>query len=444
MKLYSQKLELIAINTICNSSDEEVQTYVLSSLDASYFHDEACAAAFKRVQTVAQKKAILLSYTELTEDPALSEDCRDVLREAPNQRCKTMDKATRLVNQLSEYRKTRILYNMAKNISDCLQKDTVDIGEMLDGCTEALSKARLSNDLVQLVHSFGDGGDLSLVERALATNHETLLKTGFHEVDNRNGGLPSEGVAILAATTSGGKSTFLMNLLLNMFKLNKISVANVSLEMNEEKLTRRNSSLLTGIPYWKYHKQALTPEDVRQTKIAWGKLHKFGEKHGVKYSMICPKHSVNITQLLTLVKPYKFKVLGIDYISLLDGVDEENQWRVLSSIARQCKIFSEETRCLVILLAQLDSNDDRVRYSKGIVEHADVVWTWNYAKPEQRELKVIPIRQLKMRDAELYPFDLKESFETMLIDNPDGAGEQHDEPDLSKEPEVDYGETGQQ
>ena len=65
-------------------------------------------------------------------------------------------------------------------------------------------------------------------------------------------------------------------------------------------------------------------------------------------------------------------MLGIDYVSLLDGVDEKDQWKALSAIVRQCKLFSAENHCLVIALDQLDSDDDRIRYSKGMLEHAYV------------------------------------------------------------------------
>jgi hypothetical protein len=128
-----------------------------------------------------------------------------------------------------------------------------------------------------------------------------------------------------------------------------------------------------------------------------------------------------MTQLLMMMKPYGYKVIGIDYISLLEGVDEKDQWRALSAITRQAKIFSAENKCLVILLAQLDADDDRIRYAKGILEHADCAWTWNYYKAEVRETKTLPIRQLKARDQELFPFELREMFETMTIDNMEGS-----------------------
>jgi hypothetical protein len=209
---------------------------------------------------------------------------------------------------------------------------------------------------------------------------------------------------------------------------------------------------MTRIPYWKYVKKALTKEERIASRKAWRRFHNYGVKYDCKHSLICPTHSVGITSLLTTLRPYGYRVIGIDYISLLEGVDEKDQWRILSSITREAKIFSAENKCLVILLAQLDADDERIRYSKGILEHVDAAWTWNYYKPEVKETKTLPIKQVKARDAMLYPFELREDFETMSVLNmdedaapsssdPSQAG-QTDKLDLNAEPEMTY-EAGQ-
>ena len=133
--------------------------------------------------------------------------------------------------------------------------------------------------------------------------------------------------------------------------------------------------------------------------------------------MYCPVHAVTDVQLFTLLRPYGYKVVGLDYVSLLDGVDEDNQARVLSAIVRHAKIFSAENKCLVIILVQLDSVDNRIRYSRGMLEHADVALAWNYSKPEVRETKIIPVQVLKARDQELGTFELEELFEIMTVKN---------------------------
>lgn len=452
MKLFSPTLEQVALQSICGK-DDEVSTFLLGMLDETFFHYEPCKAAFRRVYSVAKKRSVILGYTELLEDPALNEEFRDLLKEAEFKPCKMLSKAKRLVNKMDEYRKARYMYEMAKNVIDQLKQSEVDVDKLMNSAADALTAARSKEDVGQLVHTLGkDGNALELADVALSAEDEVLLKTGITEIDEKNGGVPAEGVMILAATTSGGKSTVLMNLLMNMYRINKVSVANVSLEMNERKLARRMMSRMTKIPYWKFVKKALSPEEKSTAKKAWRKFHRYGEKYECQHAIVCPTHSVNMTKLLTIMKPYGYKVIGIDYISLLEGVDEKDQWKALSAIAREAKIFSGENKCLIILLAQLDADDDRIRYSKGILEHADAAWTWNYFKPEVRETKTIPVRQLKARDQELFPFDLREEFGIMGVFNPSDAPEvsgdsqaTSDAPklDMNAEPEMDYTTAGQ-
>lgn len=443
MKLFSQNLELLAIASISTknsstrgedllvSNSSKVSSFIFANVNDLHFHYEPCKAAHSRLVSIARHKSRILTYDDLIEDPALEEEFRDVLAEHRRRPVRSLEQARTLVEGLDKYRKARSLYFMAKNVIDTLKGSKIDIDTLLDKVTADLTKTR-----VQLhedpLHTIGhEATALDLVDEALSVEDENLLKTGFKEFDTRNGGLPSEGVLILSATTSGGKSAVRMNLLRNIFFLNKVSVATVSLEMNARKETRRLLSSLTGIEYWKFVRKSLSAEEREQAKLEWRKMHRFGKKHKCRYSLFCPTRGVSIQQLLTLMKPYGFQVLAIDYISLLEGVSTKDQWRVLGDVARECKIFSSETGCLVVLLAQLDANDDHIRYSGALAENADNVWAWNYSKREQRDLKIIPIKQFKARDQDLFDFELKEEFETMNVSNPDHEDSSNDKDNSS-------------
>lgn len=398
-----------------------VSSFLLSSVDASFFHTEPARQAYQRLVTVAEKRSRILDYQDLVEDPSLDEDVRDVLREQRKKSVKNQQDAEELIEQLDRYRKLRVAYDSARTTIDKLKEPKVDPDELLDFMAGKLGEARSRENLQDKIHSVGkDANALDLVDKALSPESVNLLKTGFEDFDTKNGGLPQDGVFLLSATTSGGKSVMRMNLCKNMYEMNNIDVLTVSLEMSEVKETRRLLANLTGIEFWKFVKNALTQEERDQARAAWKKFHKHGKKNDCRYSVFCPTRGLNIQQLLTLIKPYKYKVVAIDYVSLLDGVDAQDQWKALSSIVRQCKIFASENNCLVIILAQLDGDDDRIRYAKGMLEHADACWIWNYSKPEQRELRELPIKQLKARDQELFPFFLKEEYHIMRVSNMSG------------------------
>lgn len=417
MKLYSRKAELKAIRSICTSK-EVVAAQLLSSFDESWFQYETTKAAYKRIVSLARKRGEVVRFDELVTDPSLNEDHRDELQTSAKSFCKSRNSAERLIEILDEYRIARNLYSLAKDIYTEMKEPSVDVRKLMDTATLKLTAARAGDPLAQQVRVFGrDCNALDLVDEALDRTVDVTYKTGFADLDDRQSGVPSDGLMLLAATTSGGKSTVLQNLLTRMYKLNKISVCNTSLEMSDRKQMRRLMSQLTKIPLKKFIQQSLSKDERRAARKAIKRLNAFGDKNNCRYVMLNPTQAVTIDQLLMLLKPFGFQVIGIDYASLLDTNGEKDQWKSLGEIARRCKIFSEANRCLIILLCQLDSDDDHIRYSKAMLEHADVALTWNYSKPEQRDTKVIPVNVKKFRDGELFSFELYEQFEIMSVGN---------------------------
>lgn len=423
MRLYSQNAEFTAIRALSNTKSPLVSGYLFSTLDTSWFHTEPCKAAFARLRSVAKQRGEILSFSELCEDPLLDEDLRDALRESEAKRCRDIDDAKRVQEILARYRKTRIAYEAAKSVIDQLQDSSVDPDKVLNQLADGLLAARAKGDRVStLVRNIGhEANSKGVMRKILTSEAPPLYKTGFVEYDERTGGLPTEGVMLLAATTSGGKSTVLMNLLVNIFQINMVDVMNVSLEMQEHKLVTRHGAMLTGIEMSKFKNRTATEEEIAAAEAAWLRLHRFGRKHGIKYGYMCPTENLNMTQLLLTLKPLGYKVIGIDYVGLLEGMSEDDQWRKLSEAVREAKIYSSANNCLVIILAQLDDASDKLRYSKGMLEHVDTAWFWNYAKPEIRELRRLPIGIKKERDGELYNFELGEEFHIMRVVNPEEA-----------------------
>jgi replicative DNA helicase len=432
MKIYSQTAELRAIKTItAKSSKKAIEGYIskdsldagsflLASLDGSYFHYEPCKLAFERVLFLVKKRSLIITFQDLIEDLSLNEEYRDILREFTKKGVTDMRDAKSLLTTLEKYRRARILYFSAKDILDKLKSPEVDIDKLLDSTSNRITEARTHTTETDPIHIIGkDGNAEDLLDKALSKESDLLLKTGFLEFDERNGGFPSDGVILLAGTTSGGKSALRMNLLANMYKINKIDVVTVSFEMTAEKETRRFLSKIASVPLWKFNKLALTDEDEEKCRVAFKKFHKYGTKHGCRYGTLSPTRGMNIEQTLMLLKPYGFKVIAIDYVSLLEGVDDDNQARILKAIARTCKMFSAENKCLIVLLAQLDTEDNRIRYSKGMLEDMDGAWVWNYTNPEDKDRKRLPIKQRKARDQELFDFELEENFGMMQVLNPE-------------------------
>ena len=418
MKLYAKNAEAKVLRSLLSSGiKESTRASLFAKLTSHDFHIEPIQAAFERAQKVAKDRMEFMSWSELCDDPSLEVDFREFLTELPKTRSKTAEDLERSIGTLSKYRKIRIVYNACKEGVQAMSDDKVDTDAVIEKVGLALGKAKRNLHDTATIYNFGKRSNISkLVSKVLNEPAERMLQTGFGDYDAVNGGLPSSGVMILAATTSGGKSVVSTNLLMNMSELNDISCIKVTLEMTAEQELKRILSKLSKVPFWKIKHGKCTEREkaavIKAAKAFDSKLKKKGS-----FSFISPESGLTIDQLLATVQPFGHKVICVDYISLLEGVDDENQWRVLSAIARVCKIWSQTNDCLVILLAQLDDTSEKLRYSKGMKEHADIVWQWNYADEEVRALKKLPVKTSKARDGELVDFELDDNFEIMSVSN---------------------------
>ena len=98
---------------------------------------------------------------------------------------------------------------------------------------------------------------------------------------------------------------------------------------------------------------------------------------------------------------------------MLSDIPTDAQAAALSDAVRKAKVHATATGKLYIILVQLDSDSGKVRYSRGMVEHADVLLTWSYVEEEVRAMHELPIVVAKARDGELFAFAHPEDFATM-------------------------------
>jgi replicative DNA helicase len=429
MQIHSQTAELRALLTVTTKKiPEDQRTLWLGKLNKDLFHTPVMRKAFERISKLAKKRFKIISWKSLLEDPSLDEDIRDLLAETREKPCAKKSQMRETLETLEEFRKIRIMRDVALKIVETLEQPAVEAEALLLDITQQITRANAAKQQDAFFLHFGADSNSQEIIDAICRN-ETLprIKTGYTEYDKTNGGFPDSGVVILAGTTSGGKSTIAMNICRHMYLENNMSTFRITLEMQEIQETQRLMSHMTGIPLKRFKHAKLTMEDKRKILKANEKLRAHGKKHGINYTTHSPKGGLSMAEALQLAKPFGYKVIVIDYVGLLTEEAGADQWRSLMDAARMAKNYTQETGALVILLAQLDDESEKLRYSKGMKEHADVLWQWNYSKAEQRELKVIPVVVSKDRDGELMAFELEEDFATMTARNPgeksmDGGG----------------------
>lgn len=417
--------ELQLLRTVTNPKIEKRKRLtMLGQIQKNMFHHEFTETAFSRVLNMVQTRNHLMDWQELVRDPSLDRDARDLFEDTDVKPCRNPKAYAKLVEDIDQYRRRREVFDLVNEMADRMSEgESFDADELLEEATSRIGKIRENAIEEETMWNFGlnDNSD-EIIERALFHPTEKMWKTGFKEYDDRNGGLPTTGVMIMAATTSGGKSVVSSNLEKNLALCNEdLRATKITLEMSEEQEANRILSMISGVDFSKIKRQQLSDREQKKIKKDMQEWRDKLKANNSQFSYLAGKKSRTIDQLLSMLVAYAFNIIIIDYISLLEGVDDDNQWRMLSSVARSCKVFASEHNCLIILLAQLDTESSKIRYSQGIKEHADVVWKWNYANEEVRATHVIPIEIDKVRDGELFTMPVAEDFSRMRVDNPEDA-----------------------
>jgi hypothetical protein len=124
-----------------------------------------------------------------------------------------------------------------------------------------------------------------------------------------------------------------------------------------------------------------------------------------------------MTDILFILKPYKYTVIGIDYIGLTKGNDGKEQWKTMGNDTRACKRFAVANNNIVIGAAQLNE-DVKLKYSKTMEEHANLAWYWSYNRDEKaEESKIVEVSMPKTRSQLSFKMYLKANFNKMKFNN---------------------------
>ena len=208
------------------------------------------------------------------------------------------------------------------------------------------------------------------------------LSTGLSGVDAKISGLNKSDLLLLAARPGMGKTSFALNVALNVAKSTQKTVAVFSLEMSRDQLATR---LLAS--------EAL----VDNTRLINGNLRETDWVKIAEAASALTRTDIRIDDnpLLTVAdmnaKCRRLENLGlvvIDYLQLMTsaggkGYSGENRQQAVSDISRMLKIMAKELNVPVICLSQLsranEKRDDKrpmlsdLRESGAIEQDADIV-----------------------------------------------------------------------
>ena len=272
----------------------------------------------------------------------------------------------------------------AGEITALVQEGIGEAGEILEAAEQkiyAVRRGQSAQDMVPLRMVLPEVLD-RLSEMSESESRLPGLSTGLSAVDRKITGLNKSDLILLAARPGMGKTSFALNVALNVAKSEKKTVAIFNLEMSREQLATRLLSSEACVESGRLRTGSLRETDWEKIAAAASVLNKVDIRIDDNPMLSVADMNAKCRRIDGLA------LVVIDYLQLMTSASGnnrggENRQQVVSDMSRMLKIMAKELNVPVICLSQLsranEKRDDKrpmlsdLRESGAIEQDADIV-----------------------------------------------------------------------
>ena len=325
----------------------------------------------------------------------------------------TAANVVRYANIVRDKAMLRGLAQAATDISETVYSQVGTPAEMLESAEKkiyALRKGERGDSLEHIgtiLHKVFD----RLEELSKSDSLIPGLSTGLRDLDMKINGLNKSDLLLIAARPAMGKTSFALNIGLNVAKKYNKTVAFFSLEMSREQLVLRLMSGESFVDSQKMQTGKLSEEE-------WEKLCMASAALSQNDIRVDDNPSITVAEMnAKLRRVDDLGLVIIDYLQLMTGSgygkSSENRVQVVGEISRSLKIMAKELNVPVICLSQLsravESRTDKrpimsdLRESGAIEQDADAIlflYRDDYYNPDTEEKNVAECIVSKNRHGE--------------------------------------------
>lgn len=247
--------------------------------------------------------------------------------------------------------------------------------------TQVFTGEQQVNDVMKLIHSrMKDPG--KIIGYDLGPNFKNLTRAIL--------GLQTKTLTTIAANQSVGKTQIAENFAMDIAVVQKIPTLWFTLEMDKDRMSFRNLSILTGIPLTPLSTGNITMKDATEILDPWAMKLKDSPFY------ISEKgHDIN--EALAIARRYVMskgvKVIFVDYIQLqhVGGLFGKKKYEELGIMSKLWKQFAKEMDVAVVIISQLSKealSADVAKAEHGagsyeIAQDSDIYITLKEKDPEE-------------------------------------------------------------
>lgn len=360
----------------------QVQKQILSKLQpAAYVFT---GNVWKRVVYFVQEGILNPDLSVILQDNNISNVERGMAESSYHEiPVETIEEADLLVRRIHEQYYRDELVAAMSTIGSKLTSDS--------GFDSSSAREELAKKLEQLSATMDEGGQVgvglgydsnSVYELLTETQSAQIIPTGIAGFDRVAQGIAKGELHINACPSSGGKTTLMNQLCLNMglgmqdreYVRKPLSVFYISLEMSQREMWGRMIANLSGLPVSKFRQaENMEPEEKELVANTLKTMSEYLAEHGHMFRFENAEYG-SIDAITRVLATHPFDVVIVDYINLM--ADGENLWSSMGSIARSLKLLAQKRNFACITAAQLDEDSLKIRYSRMVKEHCDTIWLW--------------------------------------------------------------------
>lgn len=372
-KIENRELERNVLKLIC--AGQPISRRVLAQVDDTYFGNKSNQVAFKRIKSVYAKKGEIPSWRTLSKyDTALPDQVKKNLARNKSKVNINKNAVKELLNELNNFRQRRVLDGIARHINEVQLAGSYDNELLMSQVADRITQARFKRETHRPMRFGQNSNYKKILKQVLSGSALRVLPTGFDAWDSVNGGLISSTVTLIKGFTGSMKSTLAEVIACNLADRGA-RVGQMSLEMSQAETLILRSARAARIPRDEILlAKNLNSKQQKQIVQALAAIDYNWSKRGGCVETHTPEQGITVDELFLTMEPYGYDVLIVDYVSLVKGImDSDNFWRLLMQFTAKAKEYATRTDTRVILLVQ-STEENKTKLSKNMANDADLIW----------------------------------------------------------------------